>query len=180
MKKLVLLIIFVFFLFCSMPVLAQEGNQNINSQESSVEINSFEVFWPISAGKTVSDSFYWLKSLKEQIRGLLIFGSLQKADYFSFLTVKRIIETEKLLTENKTDMANKTLEKSLKNLEIVEVNIDKYLNEGFDISSSVDLMKSRLENLAIFIPQLKDAAKEDNIILLNNNLEKIQIILNKI
>ena len=76
------------------------------------EITSFEMFWPISAGKTSGDSLYFLKSLKESAREKLIFSEYRKADFNITLAEKRAIELEKLLSNKDIVNANKTLEMS--------------------------------------------------------------------
>lgn len=91
------------------------------------EINSFEMFWPLVAGKTVDDGFvYPLKKLKENFRGMLIFGRVQKADYLVFLATKRVLEAEKLIKENKYKLANKTLDDALGQLSVAEKKIQGF------------------------------------------------------
>jgi len=70
---------------------------------SSVKaVDSYELFWPMVAGKTTADGFvYKLKILKEDVRGYLIFGPVQKADYHVFRAAKRLLEAEKLLLDKK-------------------------------------------------------------------------------
>ena len=80
------------------------------------EINSFELFWPLSAGKTLESNVYWLKQAKENLRGALIFGPAPKTNYDVFLATKRLLEAEKLLKENKDDLANRTLDLGLQRL----------------------------------------------------------------
>src|SRR5258706_11685992 len=60
-------------------------------------VNSFELFWPMSSGKTLQSKVYFLKTLKEEVRGFFIFGSAQKADYKIFLSIKRMLEAEALM-----------------------------------------------------------------------------------
>lgn len=104
---------------------------------SSVKaVDSYELFWPMVAGKTMSDGFvYKLKILKEDVRGYLIFGPAPKADYRVFLGVKRLLEAEKLLREdNKKLLSLVTLDKSISEF------------EGARIAYTLD-SKNRLENV---------------------------------
>src|SRR5258708_1171973 len=71
-------------------------------------VDSFALFWPMSAGKTMQSKIYFLKILKEQVRGFFIFGSAQKADYDVFIGIKRMLEAEVLMKGNISDLANKT------------------------------------------------------------------------
>jgi len=85
---------------------------------SSVKaVDSYELFWPMVAGKTTADGFvYKLKILKEDVRGYLIFGPVQKADYHVFRAAKRLLEAEKLLLDKKDSLAQTTLDKTLMHL----------------------------------------------------------------
>src|SRR3989304_3599259 len=81
---------------------------------SSVKaVDSYELFWPMVAGKTTADGFvYTLKILKEDIRGYLIVGSAPRADYKVFLGVKRLLEAEKLLNDGKRLLSLTSFDKS--------------------------------------------------------------------
>jgi len=180
MKKIIAFIFGLVLLLGIVPFSIAQENVAVkeeNKEEVLVNISSFELFWPISAGKTIDDSFYWLKNIKEDLRGLLIFGKLQKADYATFLTIKRIVESEKLINENKTDLADKTLQKANKQLEIAEISIDKTLSYGGGLTG-LDVMHDRLLKLEIFIPKLLEIAG-GNKGLLEETLVKVQSLLEK-
>lgn len=124
-------------------------------------INSNELFWPLAAGKTTDDSLYFLKTFKENVRGWLIFGNAQKADYAVFLGTKRVLEAEKLLAEDKKDFADKTFDKALEQFEIARKNIEEASGKKMLLSNSVATMKPRLGNLIDFLPTLmSDKANE--------------------
>jgi len=180
MKKFICLIIAIYCVVFPVNILALEDKEVDKKQNLTQELNSFELFWPISAGKTVDDPIYWIKNLKEKIRGFLIFGDREKADYYTLLTVKRIVEAEKLIKENKVSMVNKTLENSLKSLAKIESSVDGCMNESVKIDFSNTQMETRLLDLENFIPQLIQLSSEDNKKLLESNLEKIKLILSKI
>ncbi|MBI4058819.1 hypothetical protein HY404_01110 [Candidatus Microgenomates bacterium] len=73
-------------------------------------VDSYQLFWPLSAGKTASDSLYFLKFFKESLRGWFIFGNYNKAEYNITLSEKRLLEAEKLLMKNDYQNAKKTLD----------------------------------------------------------------------
>lgn len=124
-------------------------------------INSNELFWPLAAGKTMDDSLYFLKTFKENVRGWLIFGNAQKADYAIFLGTKRVLEAEKLLKEEKKDAADKTFDKALEQFEIARKNVEEASSKKILLSNSVAAMKPRLGNLIDFLPTLmSDKANE--------------------
>ncbi|KKR88185.1 MAG: hypothetical protein UU32_C0001G0021 [Candidatus Woesebacteria bacterium GW2011_GWB1_41_10] len=139
MKKFLVLIFSAVILF-SFPL-------NVLAQE----VNSFELFWPISAGRTLGDSVYFLKSFKEILRGILIFGKPQKADYSIFLTVKRAVETEKLITEGKNELAVKTLGKMSKQLDIANESISNSEGMAQEVTNRIN---TRLDNLEVFLAWL--------------------------
>lgn len=110
-------------------------------------INSYELFWPMVAGKTEGDPLYFLKRLKETVRGWFIFGAVQKADYAVFLGTKRVLEAEKLLKEGKNDLAEKSLSSALKEFSFAERQIDSVLSKGESLGEVAQTMSNRVDNL---------------------------------
>lgn len=89
-------------------VMAQEAT-------TTAKPNSYELFWPLSAGKVLGEPFYTLKSAKENFRGIFIFSDIKKAEYSITLSDKRLLEAEKLFLEKgDKDNGRKTLEASQK------------------------------------------------------------------
>lgn len=68
-------------------------------------VDSYDLFWPISAGRVAGDPLYFLKSLKESVRELLVFGDYKKAEYNITLAEKRLLESEYLFKVKK-DLEN--------------------------------------------------------------------------
>lgn len=64
-------------------------------------VDSYDLFWPISAGRVMGDPLYFLKSLKESLRELLVFGDYKKAEYNITLAEKRLLESEYLFKVKK-------------------------------------------------------------------------------
>jgi len=127
----------------------------IPTPSPTAEINSFELFWPISAGKTVGDSLFFVKNLKENIRGLLIFGMPQKARYSALLATKRVVEAEKLMFEGKEDLATKSLGLAEIKLNMIGSNFGKHLSSGKTIPDDISVeMVGNLNNLEIFLTWL--------------------------
>ncbi|MBX4205988.1 hypothetical protein KW795_02215 [Candidatus Microgenomates bacterium] len=117
------------------------------------EVNSFEMFWPITAGKTLGESLYSLKTLKEDLRGALIFGRPQKAEYDTFVATKRLVEAEKLIKDNKLDLAEKTVDSA--NKKLTEANEILGSLKGTNLSSIADNVNNRLDRLTIFLDYLE-------------------------
>ena len=143
------------------------------NEATSGAMSTFETFWPLTAGKTMDEQFYFLKTLKEDIRGLLIFGNAQRADYAVFLGTKRVLEAEKLLKEGKKDIANRTFDKALEHFEVAIKNTEEASNKKVLLSNSVATMKPRLSNLEKFLPTLNSCEA-------NEVLQKVRDLNSKI
>lgn len=117
------------------------------------EVNSFELFWPMVAGKTVDDGFiYNLKLFKERVRGWFIFGATQKADYQVFLGTKRVLEAEKLLAEEKDELAQISLERATVQLSAAQDSFQKAKGAGNPGYTS--RLRSRAENITKLVSWL--------------------------
>lgn len=117
-------------------------------------VNSYELFWPIVAGKTMADKVYFLKIFKENLRGFTIGGPAQKADYLVLLVIKRVVEAEKLIGLGKTDLAVKTLQKAGRLLNKAVVSVEKAKIQKVGFSTQASNMSNKLSNLEIFLPPL--------------------------
>lgn len=149
MRKLLVLAFLLLLIVTVKAALAQ-------APTSTPEPTSFELFWPVSAGKTMGESLYNLKIFKENIRGYLIFGKPQKAEYAIFLATKRLVESEKLLSEGKTKLARKTLDKMSNQLKAASSNLDAAGGKGFNVHE----MNNKLNNLETFLPVLASKYSE--------------------
>ena len=82
--------------------------------------SSYELFYPIVAGKVPGDSWYSLKMLREKFVALLLFDNDKKIDYHTSLSKKRLVEGEKLIVEKKNyALGIKSLENSVRESEKV-------------------------------------------------------------
>ena len=118
----------------------------------SAQLNTFELFWPMVAGKTVESKVYFLKLFKENVREALIFGKPEKADYEVFVATKRLLETESLLQENKTDLANKTSDVAISDLNKAKSNIESSKESiSQDVKNSINQRKEKLEQFLIWL-----------------------------
>ncbi len=117
-------------------------------------VNSFELFWPLVAGKTMQSKLYFLKTLKEDIRGLFIFGSAQKSSYDLFLGTKRMLEAETLIKVNASDLANKTLDSAISDLDKANSSLESAKNSGDVDQGTKDEINMRVSNLRKFVDSL--------------------------
>ncbi len=101
--------LFLFFLLSLfVPLFAQAQNESTSSAIPE-QIDSYNLFWPLSAGKTEADSLYSLKLFKETLVGWVTFGDTKKVDYAILLGTKRVLEAEKLLIDGNSELAIKAL-----------------------------------------------------------------------
>lgn len=135
-------------------------------------VSSFELFWPVVPGRTMGDSLYSLKVLKENIRGILIFGKPQKAEYEIFLATKRVAETEKLLAEGKGDLAKRTLEKMSAHLSSASSNVAA---SGGQRADNVDAVNKKLDSLEIFLAWLasKNEGAKDQLLSVLDEVKRL-------
>ncbi|KKR10285.1 MAG: hypothetical protein A3D24_02445 [Candidatus Blackburnbacteria bacterium RIFCSPHIGHO2_02_FULL_39_13] len=144
------------------------------------EVNSFELFWPLASGKTMGESLYSLKTVKEKLRGILIFGKAQKSDYQVFLSTKRTLEAEKLINEGKIDLASKTLQSSLKLLENAKDNWSKAKEANSGGGPEKGNIENQLNNLNVFLNYLSTKNTGDVKSQIDQNGQKIQEFLNSL
>ncbi len=169
----------IVFILSVNTVLAQEiGNKQ--EQPSVVKVSSSELFWPITAGTVMGETLYSLKSLKENLRGLIIFGNVKKADYLITLSEKRLVEAEKLFVEKK-DYSNgrKSLEESqLKAQEFVNaIEKSEALGE-YVVEVKLRVVRSLEKQKALssyLVTQVPDDQKE----IVKKNLVELDTILAK-
>ena len=144
------------------------------------EVNSFELFWPMVAGRTVEDPLFFLKRLKENLRGWLIFSPSKKADYSVFLLTKRVLEAEKLINQSRKDPAQKTLILAQGELAAGDKNLTKAL-ENKDVSGDVrSNMVKRLNNLETFLKWFIPKSGEEYKSNLEDLLGKVQSMTGKL
>lgn len=142
------------------------------SSSPSASLNAFELFWPVSPGKTLDEPLYFLKDLKEKIRGALIFGTPQKAEYEVLLGVKRVLETEKLLNQSKNDLANQTLDLAKLQFEMAKKNLEIAKSKKEPLKESGGVTFTRLSNLEKYLNQLIQQH--------TNNQDKLRVILSQV
>lgn len=154
-KSLLGLILSLVLLLFPILSFAQQNEATIEAK------TTFELFWPLTAGRTADDPLYFLKTLKENLRGMLIFGLPQKAEYAVLLGTKRVLEADQLIKSGNKDVADKTLRKASEQFDIAEKNIDEAKSKKQSLSSSLVTIKPRIDNLIDFIPGLDSGLKEE-------------------
>lgn len=172
------LFLFLLLVFNPSLLLAQTGAA---ASPAPITVNSFELFWPIAPGKVMGEAFYPLKTLKEKLRGMLIFDDFKKSDYNLTLSEKRVVEAEKLLVELKDyDNGKKTLDKAT---EARQLAVD-FLEKSKDspdagnlkgrIISSLEKQRALLNYIITLLPEDRKSIVNENISSINELLAKLQ------
>lgn len=142
--KFIKLLVVTAFLFLASPLNLLAATPK--PTQKPLEVNSFEMFWPLVAGKVQGDSLYELKSFKEKVRGFFIFSNLKKAEYSALLSQKRLLEYEKLaVTDKNLDAAKTTLEVLKKTQELSVSQLKKAKEEGMDVSTSTQTIMAMFD-----------------------------------
>lgn len=162
MKKIIVGLLLAVLFFASFnDVYAQNNSEaTATASPSATSINSFELFWPIVPGKTKGESLYFLKRVKENLRGILIFGDPQKADYLMFLGTKRSVEAEKLINDGKKEFAEETIAEAIANLQSAKSKVEKALQKGSPFSQQAANIFKQAKNIETFSYSMK-ASKVD-------------------
>ncbi|MEK7526563.1 MAG: DUF5667 domain-containing protein [Patescibacteria group bacterium] len=154
MKRILITLFVAIFFFSLTQISFAQTNPTDIQQPVVEEINTFDLFWPIVAGRTRGDSLYSLKILKENVRGSLIFSNTKKSDYYVFLLTKRTVEADKLLKDGKTDEAKDTVGDMETLVAKADVSVGKAKQKNESFGESGPEMVKRLENIQKLIAWL--------------------------
>lgn len=143
----IIVIIFVVVIILNFTGSIRAEVQSTATSGANISEQSFEIFWPLSPGITSDQPLYLLKTFKETIRGILIFGEPEKANYKALLANKRFLEAIKLMQENKIELANKTLTASIYELDMVEKSLISAKKKKEPLGRSGKDILNKLNNL---------------------------------
>lgn len=147
----------------------------------AADFNSFELFWPVSAGSVAGDVVYPLKELKEKVRMLLIFSDLKKADFLIVLSEKRLLEAEKLLIDKKSDSnAKKTLESGQKNRNRILEIIKKAQQNKEYVQDTKNVFIKSLEKQKLLLMDLETRVSDDQKQLIKDDSQNLSSILEQL
>lgn len=138
-RKALLLLSLVFM--CSLLILPSDVlAQNGEASDSAEIVDVYATFWPIVPGKTVADSMFWAKQLKEAFGGFFSFGTINQSKYQIELSEKRLVEANKLFKDKDYPNAQKSLDLNKKNRN----EAMKLLKKARDEKRKVDELSGRL------------------------------------
>jgi hypothetical protein len=156
-------------------ITVSSSNGTNTASESAKPEDSFTLFWPLTAGKTSADSFYFLKIWKENIRGKLIFSSAEQANYKVFIATKRLLEAEALFNNKNKDLAENSLNEGKQKLVGASQDVINAKNNNEPLNSEMFL---RLKNMNILLNNLKLASGE-SVPKIEEYQSEVNILLSK-
>lgn len=137
---------------------------------------SYELLWPLTAGKTADENGYILKRWREELRGILILGEVQKANYEIELGVKRLLEAEKLLSKNKQDLTLKILDEADMEFILAKKNIIKARTKKEKTKVLTEEVKPLLEK-SLLLSKILQSEKNQSI---SDKLQKVDLDINDV
>lgn len=177
MKKILTIFLALFILFGSFSSVLADEKEVQGTNDAIKEVNSFELFWPVVAGKTRGTPLYGLKRMKEKVRGWFIFGKAEKADYEVSLATKRVVEAEKLLKEGEDSSAIKTLdegEESVVRARDLWNAVETKAEKG-DIMVNIKKQLTNIETFLNYLENKNEGAAKERINRLNNKVTEFII-----
>lgn len=152
-------IIFVInFLAFPLNIFAQDPE---SSPETVETVDVYAVFWPIVPGKTVNDSMFWVKQLKESFGGMFSFGNINKSENQITISEKRLVEANKLFEDKDYPNALKTLDMNKANRDSALDFLKKAKDEKRDVDELKSRLVSSLENQQLVLKYLETKVPND-------------------
>lgn len=178
LKSLLFSVLAVLLVGIPAGAFAKEITPTSSPVPQGISVNSFELFWPIVAGKVMGERFYSLKSLKESVRGFFIFDSLKRSEYAILLSEKRTVEAEKLFLTNKNyENGKKTLDVAQKERREAVDNLKKAKADGRrtkDLENRlVDSFKKQRALLDYVLTQISEGQKS----IVEENISQLDLLL---
>ena len=179
--------IFILGLFVLIFSLNIFGNKvfasvDIPTTTSKSQLSSFELFWPIVSGKVQGDYLYSLKLFKEKIREVFIFSYNKKAEYYLFISTKRLVEFENLVLVKKDfGNATTTLGNFINIHKKVIMYVDKAKNKKIDVTESSQIIANTIDKQLLLLTDIytkvDDSQKtiiKSSISFLDSELKELQ------
>lgn len=141
--------------------------------------DSYVLFYPIVAGKTEGESLYSLKLIRDRLVELLTFGNEKKSEVNLRLATKRLLEAEKLLKNNKIDLAKKAMDRFSSKLATSYDQATK-AQESETFPDLVDQISQQTQKYQIVLNQLLIIAPESEKNFLQETIQKVTEIQNKV
>lgn len=147
-----------------------------DESSNSAEIDVYAMFWPVVPGKTINDSMFWVKQLKESFGDIFSFGDINKSKYQISLSEKRLVEAYKLFTVDKDySNAEKTLEMNKANRDKAVAYMKKAQEEKRKVGELKTQLVPSLENQQLVLKSLLSKLPEENKVKVNKIVEELTL-----
>ncbi len=179
-KKVLILVIFFSLTLLPTIVLAEEPSPiTSEASQSSSTVDSYDLFWPVFAGKTMDESMYPLKLVKESIGEFFAFGDLNKTKYNTTLSEKRLLEAEKLIKNKSYKNLKATLDSSQEKRQKALSFFQKAKDNNRHLDQLKETMANSLNNQLKLLFALKLQVSSDNQSLLDSSINQVKDFLSK-
>jgi len=156
MKKLVVFVLISFLVFINFQKsFAQESASSSSSQLAKVQ---YDLPYP---GILPDNPLYFLKAVRDNLWGFFITDPLKKSDYDLLMADKRLVSSEYLLNEGKTDLAITTLSKAGNYFDQAISQAYKVKTQGDDANSILSRLLSASKKHQFIIRQMEEKSKGD-------------------
>lgn len=152
------------------PTLIAEQEYNFSS------MTTYELFWPIVAGKVPGDRFYQFKLWRDKLAGFLFFDRLKQSEYFKQLANKRLLEAEKLVELQRYSSLPGTLKRSYDNLEKGLTLLLSAQESQAQFWLKGEYIKDFQKHL-IVLERMKEKAKDEEKTSIEESLKKIKDLI---
>lgn len=139
-------LVFLLSLFTFPLTISAQDDAQQPAEETVEEIDVYAVFWPIVPGKTVADSMFWAKQLKENFSGFFSFGAINQSKYQIELSEKRLVEANKLFDDKDYSNAQKSLDLNKNHRDEAIILLKKARDEKRKVDELSGRLVTSLEN----------------------------------
>lgn len=151
------------------------------SPSPTTEVNSFDMFWPVVAGKVNGERFYSLKIFKENAREKLIYSKYKRVDYNRLLSEKRTVEAEKLYLIVKNYSGGKVaLERAQEKRETAISLMKEVEASGKSVVDLKNALRSSFEKQKALISFIQNKSPDDQKETLQSNISSIDTLLGQL
>lgn len=172
---LVFLAVSPFYLYALEENLATESGKE-GEEYDFASMTTYELFWPIVAGKVPGDRFYQLKAWRDKLVGYLFFSKVKKSEYLKRLANKRLVEAVRLLELQRYSFFPETIQ-------IAGDNLEKGAALLFSAEQSSETAwlkeeyRKDLRKHLIVLERMKDQAKEEHRGTIETGIQKIESLI---
>lgn len=142
-------------------------------------MTTYEMFWPLTAGKIPGDKFYNIKIWRDKSMGILILSHLKKSEYWKNLANKRLVEAEKLVELRRFTYLQSTLESSRKDMEMGLELLSK-ATQDWDYNWLTEEFRKDSTKHLIVLERMKEKAEKEEKEIFEKAIRDIKNLINRL